>query len=681
MAGFPLMAIGAGIGQGAEAIQRQRQMALEAALRELQIKQYQDEQQAAGSLFPAALSGSLDAPPMQPLGTGGLGGGGVTGAMPDLGAGSGSSMPPLSAGGGGGLRAGGALTSLRPPVGSPENERITNLIIQDESGGRNIKQQVVPEGGGYNPSVGRVTGPSSAQGIGQFIDPTWREAAARIGAGQYAHAMDAPPEVQRKAISQRVADKGVGDWAPYNPTLARHLGIAPGGSTHPVQREADQIALGAASQIPPQVYGRMSIQAMAQAIDKANPGADPYVKMLALERGMKLVSPYEQRIWEVWKMQHGETLDRAKEDRTRQFQIDQQKRSQDFQREQSESLGKGRTTVTLQKSGITVTGIPGQPGTWTTMDGKPLSNEQLQELETGGVTKLGSRPQGALPALPELQPGATWDGKPNKPPPPEMTGGMQIDPGIWGSAVAYVKSGGQIKPPFSLWGENPMARAFNQALPVAEAALGATPEQRTSLAAAYASQRAAGQTVGRVAGATAQGAQELQQIAPLVEGAVAHINKTDFPTINSVLNAFAAGVGDPYIVQLNSYIQTAKNAYVQIMTRSGRPTVYANRRADELLNPNMGIEQIPAALDAMANEAAVAQSSAKRAVQEVTGQEVTAPAATTTRRVRPGQTSSPAANAPPKEAIDYLRQNDTPEMRQAFDQKYGAGAAARTLGQ
>lgn len=341
MAGFPFMAMGAGLGQGAEAIQRQQQAQLQMALQRLAMQQHQQEQEAAKVAWPAAMGGGLDAGQMSPLGGmggGGMGGGlGLPGATPMQMPQAPPSPPPMPVAGrdlGGGLRAGGGM-DMRPPVGSPENDRITNLIVQDESGGRNINQQVVPPGGGYNPSVGRVTGPSSASGLGQFIDSTWRDVAPKVGAGQYARAIDAPEDLQRKAISQRVADKGVGDWAPYNKTLARHLGISTAGKPAELP-EPDQTALGAAGAIPSQIYGKVSIQALAQKIEQANPGADPVVKMMALERAAKLLAPNEQRLWDIFKMQH--------EDVWRQQQLAETKRSHD--------LSERRTMVTEDRAAM-----------------------------------------------------------------------------------------------------------------------------------------------------------------------------------------------------------------------------------------------------------------------------------------------------------------------------------------
>src|SRR6478609_101436 len=65
--------------------------------------------------------------------------------------------------GGGG---GGALAPLggggAPPAGSGGPLNALDAVNRFESGNRNIHQNVVPAGGGYNPSTGTVTGPSSA---------------------------------------------------------------------------------------------------------------------------------------------------------------------------------------------------------------------------------------------------------------------------------------------------------------------------------------------------------------------------------------------------------------------------------------------------------------------------------------------------------------------------------------
>lgn len=100
-----------------------------------------------------------------------------------------------------------------------------DAVMRFESGGRNIHQNVVPPGGGYNPSTGTVTGPSSASGYFQMINPTWRSAAgmAGIDTNQYPTAMSAPYDVQRKAANALYEKNGGSDWLPYNAGLRNYV--------------------------------------------------------------------------------------------------------------------------------------------------------------------------------------------------------------------------------------------------------------------------------------------------------------------------------------------------------------------------------------------------------------------------------------------------------------------------
>ncbi len=136
-------------------------------------------------------------------------------ALPPPGKPQGNALVPPS------LQIGGALAGKRPLSYDP-----LDLIEKYESGGRNILQQVVPAGGGYNPSVGRVTGPSSAGGYYQMIDSTWRAAARAVGidTNQYPRAIDAPKELQRKAAQHLYDTEGFRPWAPYNSKLAQAIG-------------------------------------------------------------------------------------------------------------------------------------------------------------------------------------------------------------------------------------------------------------------------------------------------------------------------------------------------------------------------------------------------------------------------------------------------------------------------
>lgn len=116
-----------------------------------------------------------------------------------------------------------ASNNVQPGSGDPQNA--LDAIMNFESGGRNVHQNVVPAGGGFNPSTGTVTGPSSASGYFQMIDPTWRSAAklAGVDTSQYPTAMSAPYEAQRKVAAALYAKEGFAPWAPYNAALRAHI--------------------------------------------------------------------------------------------------------------------------------------------------------------------------------------------------------------------------------------------------------------------------------------------------------------------------------------------------------------------------------------------------------------------------------------------------------------------------
>lgn len=100
-----------------------------------------------------------------------------------------------------------------------------DTVAKHESGWRNIHQNVVPAGGGFNPSTGTVTGPSSASGYFQITNTTWRSIApaAGIDTSQYPTAMSAPYDVQRSAASALYARGGGSDWIPYNAGLRSEI--------------------------------------------------------------------------------------------------------------------------------------------------------------------------------------------------------------------------------------------------------------------------------------------------------------------------------------------------------------------------------------------------------------------------------------------------------------------------
>lgn len=126
-----------------------------------------------------------------------------------------------------------------------------DLIAKYESGGRNIEQGVVGPQGGYNPSVGRITGPSSASGPWQMLDRTYRDAASRtapvevngqmVDPTSFSRAIQAPVPVQRAVAQQLFNEQGYKPWAPYNANL--RAALARGGAGSQMASAGDRVRI------------------------------------------------------------------------------------------------------------------------------------------------------------------------------------------------------------------------------------------------------------------------------------------------------------------------------------------------------------------------------------------------------------------------------------------------------
>lgn len=298
--------------------QRLRQdllMRQQAFAAEQQLRQRQE--QAMGIAGLAAFGGMPGMDQVPQMGGGQpMGGGPPDQMMPP--------SPPRTMSGqgvGGGLAAGGALTGNIPARGTPERERLLDRIAQDESGNRNIPQGVVPPGGGFNPSVGRVTGPSTAGGPWQITDSTLRDTPTgqRTGARS---AMALPVSMQREAANDLIDKRGLSPWAPYNPAVRNDPVIRQiiGAAQAP---EARQTATQVAQTIDPIAQGRASLQGMVQQIEKVAPDADPATKFGALMQLQQFMAPYEKIRLEQAVRQHQEQFELFKQSR----QLDAEKSS------------------------------------------------------------------------------------------------------------------------------------------------------------------------------------------------------------------------------------------------------------------------------------------------------------------------------------------------------------------
>ena len=100
-------------------------------------------------------------------------------------------------------------------------------------------------------------------------------------------------------------------------------------------------------------------------------------------------------------------------------------------------------------------------------------------------------------------------------------------------------------------------------------------------------------------------AAEAKRFAPMVLQTSDAIDRTSFPTINSLELAVQKGTGGEKVVRFIDALNAFKNAYAQVVTRGGQSTDDSRRRADEVLEANwtkgqirVGIQQLMLEIDA-----------------------------------------------------------------------------------
>jgi len=104
------------------------------------------------------------------------------------------------------------------------------------------------------------------------------------------------------------------------------------------------------------------------------------------------------------------------------------------------------------------------------------------------------------------------------------------------------------------------------------------------------------------------GIQEAQRFGPMVLKLSDKIDRTEFPTVNSLQLAAEKGTGGEDVVRLIDALNAYKMAYTQILTRGGMPTDDSRRRSDEVIDKAWSTGQIKAALDQLGKEMQGAQS-------------------------------------------------------------------------
>lgn len=143
---------------------------------------------------------------------------------------------------------------------------------------------------------------------------------------------------------------------------------------------------------------------------------------------------------------------------------------------------------------------------------------------------------------------------------------------------------------------------------------------------------------------------EAKLFAPMALESSAKIDRTQFPTINSIILALEKGTGDPELARFNVANRSLIGIYSQVLRRGGTPSDQSDREANSLLETAFAKGQYAAAVDQIMKEATAAQGapSAVRSElrRDITGQPApTEGGATAAIPPRPG--SAPAQGVAP----------------------------------
>ena len=195
---------------------------------------------------------------------------------------------------------------------------------------------------------------------------------------------------------------------------------------------------------------------------------------------------------------------------------------------------------------------------------------------------------------------------------------------------------------------------------------GVSPEEQAAKNAEFAGARAGQITLGRRTANIEQAVTEAQQLAPLVIEASNKVDRTSFPTINSLIMAAERGTGDENVVRLSGAINSMINVYARAINPTGVPTVSDKEHAREILQAAWSKGQINAAIDQMQKEMAAARAApglVREQMREgVTGKKTEKPAeppsqSKTTGPVLDKVKNSAEANALVAEAADFVAKN------------------------
>lgn len=138
---------------------------------------------------------------------------------------------------------------------------------------------------------------------------------------------------------------------------------------------------------------------------------------------------------------------------------------------------------------------------------------------------------------------------------------------------------------------------------------GMTPEEIAAKVAEFQGIKAGERTLGTRTAQVGMAVNEAKLMVPLVRESSAKVDRTKYPSINSLILAAEKGTGDENVVKFGVALNSFINIYARAVSPTGTPTVSDKDHARELLDKAWSDGQINAALDQMQKEMSAAGQS------------------------------------------------------------------------
>lgn len=371
----------------------------------------------------------------------------------------------------------------------------------------------------------------------------------RLARGMYAAG---GPEVQGKLASGTQFGKADAGHFDLGGDRGRRGTLAAAVAAMPTEfhQEAQQGANTLVQNVPPNLRGLTSRKALADILDKADPGGDPLVKMMAIEHAQKLLAPSEQRAWEMFKIQQTDQFHMALQDR------------QDARQDKTIAAGEARQERSI------------------------IGAEQRQEQRDRAAEQRQDKKDTAAK-----------DAKLSS----DSVSNM-ADQYLAGdrSVMQNLGRGAQ-------GAQNIVALRAEIAKKMAERGMSGA-DMATKMAE-FEGLKAGERTLTQRTANIGMRINEAKTFAPLALAASEKVDRTQFPTLNSLLLAAERGTGGEDVVRLSVATMSLLNAYAAAVTPTGTPTEGAQSRAHELLDKAWSQGQYRVAIDQLMMEMEAASKS------------------------------------------------------------------------